>query len=55
VIRSASGNEAALYEVEEIVKNGNEARWMREQYAVNRSLPDLMWRQVERFRGEEEG
>jgi len=55
VIRSVSGNEAALYEVEEIVKNGNEARWMREQYAVNRSLPDLMWRQVERFRGEEEG
>jgi carboxylate-amine ligase len=54
VLRKASGNETGLYEVEEIVKNGNEARWMREQYAINRSLPDLMWRQVERFRGEEE-
>lgn len=52
-IRRALGNEAALYEVEEIVSNGNEARWMREQYAVNHSLPDLMWRQVLRFRGEE--
>lgn len=52
MIRGISENDVALREVGEIVRNGNEARWMREQYAINRSLPDLMWRQVERFRGE---
>ena len=28
----------------------NDARWMREQYAASHSLPDLMWRQSERWR-----
>lgn len=37
--------------VSSIVRTGNDARWMREQYAGNRSLPDLVWRQVQRFRG----
>lgn len=48
----AKGNEAALKEIEQIVAKGNEARWMREQFAVNQSLPDLVWRQVCRFREE---
>jgi len=30
---------------------GNDARWMRERYRRNRSLPDLVFRQVERWRG----
>ncbi len=29
----------------------NDARWMREQYAATESLPDLMWKQSERWRG----
>jgi carboxylate-amine ligase len=28
----------------------NDARWMREQYAASESLPDLMWKQSERWR-----
>jgi len=32
--------------------SGNDARWMRETYAKGDSLPDLVWRQVERWRGE---
>jgi len=46
----AAGNEAAMNEIAEIVSKGNEARWMREQFAVNHSLSDLVWRQVERFK-----
>ncbi len=44
------GAEAALSEIEAIVRGGNDARWMRERYADSQSLPDLVWRQVERFR-----
>jgi carboxylate-amine ligase len=29
----------------------NDARWMREQYAASESLPDLMWKLSERWRG----
>jgi len=29
----------------------NDARWMREQYSASESLPDLMWKQAERWRG----
>ncbi|MGH8765641.1 MAG: YbdK family carboxylate-amine ligase, partial [Burkholderiales bacterium] len=43
-------SEAALGEIEAIVRGGNDARWMREQYAVSGSLPDLVWRQAERLR-----
>jgi carboxylate-amine ligase len=43
-------SETALREIEAIVRGGNDARWMREQYAVSGSLPDLVWRQVERLR-----
>jgi len=32
--------------------SGNDARWMREIYAKSHSLPDLIWRQAERWRGE---
>ncbi|TSA15500.1 MAG: glutamate--cysteine ligase [Betaproteobacteria bacterium] len=32
--------------------SGNDARWMRENYAKSRSLPDLVWRQADRWRGE---
>jgi glutamate---cysteine ligase / carboxylate-amine ligase len=41
---------AALQEIEAIVRQGNDARWMRERYAESGSLPDLVWRQVERLR-----
>ncbi|TAK46476.1 MAG: glutamate--cysteine ligase [Betaproteobacteria bacterium] len=44
------GSEAALGEIESIVRQGNDARWMRERFADSRSLPDLVWRQVERLR-----
>jgi carboxylate-amine ligase len=30
---------------------GNDARWLRESYAASRSLPDLVYRQAERWRG----
>jgi len=43
-------SEAALQEIENIVRNGNDARWMRAQYAVSSSLPDLVWRQAGRLR-----
>ena len=43
-------SEAALGEIEAIVRQGNDARWMRERYADSGSLPDLVWRQVERLR-----
>ena len=43
-------SEAALGEIEAIVRRGNDARWMRESFAGSRSLPDLVWRQVERLR-----
>jgi carboxylate-amine ligase len=34
-----------------VVAGGNDARWMREIYAKSHSLPDLVWRQAERWRG----
>lgn len=43
-------SEDALQEIASIVQQGNDARWMRETYAGSRSLPDLVWRQVERLR-----
>jgi carboxylate-amine ligase len=43
-------SEGALREIGAIVQGGNDARWMREQYAGSGSLPDLVWRQVERLR-----
>jgi len=43
-------SEEALGEIEAIVRRGNDARWMRERYAESGSLPDLVWRQVERLR-----
>ena len=43
-------SEPALRYIESIVRGGNDARWMREQYAVSGSLPDLVWRQAERLR-----
>jgi len=43
-------SEAALREIEAVVHAGNDARWMREQYGRSGSLPDLVWRQVERLR-----
>jgi carboxylate-amine ligase len=46
-------SEAALRDIEAIVRGGNDARWMREQYAQSGSLPDLVWRQVERLRAQE--
>ena len=30
--------------------SGNDARWMREIYAKSQSLPDLVWRQADRWR-----
>ena len=48
-----NGEAEALSAIAAIVRDGNEARWMREQYNLNGSLPDLVWRQVRRFRGEE--
>lgn len=45
--------EAGLEEIADCVRNGgNDARWMREVYAKSHSLPDLVWRQAERWRGE---
>lgn len=52
---SDNGEAKALAAISAIVHTGNEARWMREQYAINSSLPDLVWEQVRRFRGEEDG
>jgi carboxylate-amine ligase len=42
--------EAALEEIGAALREGNDARWMRERYAESRSLLDLVWRQVERLR-----
>jgi carboxylate-amine ligase len=44
------GAEAALEEIAAVVRQGNDARWMRERYADSQSLADLVWRQVERMR-----
>ena len=41
--------EDALEEIRIALREGNDARWMRERYADSRSLPDLVWRQVERL------
>ncbi len=43
-------SEAAMREIADVVRQGNDARWMRERFAEGRSLPDLVWRQVERLR-----
>ena len=43
-------SELALREIERIVRDGNDARWMRERHALSGSLPDRVWRQVERLR-----
>ncbi|MGH8691059.1 MAG: YbdK family carboxylate-amine ligase [Burkholderiales bacterium] len=43
-------SEAAMSTIGAIVHGGNDARWMREAFADSRSLPDLVWRQVERLR-----
>jgi carboxylate-amine ligase len=43
-------SEPALAEIAAVVREGNDARWMREQFSGSRSLPDLVWRQVERMR-----
>lgn len=45
-------SEEALRDIETIVRGGNDARWMREQFAASASLPDLVWRQVARLRAE---
>jgi len=42
--------QAALEEIGAALREGNDARWMRERFADSRSLPDLVWRQVERLR-----
>ena len=45
--------EEGLADISDCVKTtGNDARWMREVYAKSHSLPDLVWRQAERWRGE---
>ena len=44
---------AALRDIEAIVRGGNDARWMRERYVQSGSLPDLVWRQIERLRARE--
>jgi len=45
--------EAGLGEISDCVRTaGNDARWMREIYAKSHSLPDLVWRQAERWRGD---
>ncbi|MGQ0547183.1 MAG: YbdK family carboxylate-amine ligase [Betaproteobacteria bacterium] len=41
----------ALAQVEDVLREGNDARRMRGWYADSRSLPDLVRRQVERLRG----
>lgn len=43
-------SEDALRDIETVVRGGNDASWMREQYGLSGSLPDLVWRQVERLR-----
>jgi glutamate---cysteine ligase / carboxylate-amine ligase len=42
--------EGGLAGIESVLREGNDARRMREWYADSRSLPDLVWRQVERLR-----
>ena len=45
--------EEGLDDISDCIRtSGNDARWMREVYAKSRSLPDLVWRQTERWRGE---
>ncbi len=44
--------EGGLAALAECVRGpGNDARWMRESYARSRSLPDLVYRQAQRWRG----
>ena len=50
-----SVNFAGLALVAEIARRGNDAKWMREVFAGSASLPDLVWRQTERFRASPAG
>ncbi len=45
--------EEGLAHIERITQRGNDAKWMRQSYMESGSLPDLVWRQVERFRDRE--
>jgi len=42
--------EEGLALIGKIARNGNDAKWMRQTYKESGSLPDLVWRQAERFR-----
>jgi len=46
-------SEAALRDIAGIVRDGNDARWMREQFELSGSLPDLVWRQAARLRAQQ--
>ncbi|MBK9218146.1 MAG: glutamate--cysteine ligase [Uliginosibacterium sp.] len=48
----ASALDTALFleSLKGIAESGNDARWMRETYARSQSLPDLVWRQAQRWR-----
>jgi carboxylate-amine ligase len=48
------GADQALHAVAKRLDRGNDASWMRKTYARNGSLPELVWRQAERWRGLEE-
>ena len=42
---------AGLERIAETLRAGNDSRWMRDAYARSESLPDLVYRQAERWRG----
>ena len=42
--------EEGLAAIERIARQGNDAKWLRNAYAASESLPDLVWRQAQRFR-----
>jgi carboxylate-amine ligase len=45
--------EDGLQALSAIVRGGgNDARWLREAYSLSRSLPDVVYRQTQRWRGE---
>ena len=43
--------EEGLERIAETLRAGNDARWMSDVYARSESLPDLVYRQAERWRG----
>ena len=45
------GSRDALDEIAAVLREGNDARWMRARHADSGSLADLVWQQVERLRG----